>query len=250
MNDKRAYYYPVLAYVLLFFAMWVLSWLIGVLELLATAEWGLNPLVSAEGVRWAIRNSLQALNDVPWGTVVIVIAVVGFLRGSGLKKAIYRLFGPERMTENQKRASMYALFALLCSILIISMTIVSPWNLLLGVSGGLTASPLLQGWLILLFFCVAFISMTYGFIYGNYRSAMDVVCSLGDTFVLSVPALIAIVPAAGIISGLEYTGVFMLFDMQSEDVAVFADVIFAIPFLYIILLRRMERNENIENSLF
>ena len=68
-----------------------------------------------------------------------------------------------------------------------------------------------------------------------------------------MPGIIAVVPAAGIIACLEYTGIFAAFDMLPEDIAVFADIVYAIPFLYIILLRRIEKKDetgidDIENS--
>lgn len=243
MSDKRAYFYPVIAYTVVLLIVWLLSWVAGVVDVFVENDWRIYPLVSSEGVRWAVRNSLVSLNEVPWGTIIIVISIVGLLRGSGLKKALSRMLGPKQVTDNQKRAFMYAMIALLCTLLLLVVSIMSPWNLLLGVSGGVSGSPLVHGWLILFFFSVLFVSMAYGFIYGNYRSVMDVVYSLNGTFVYSIPGLMAIVPAAGIIPCIEYSGIFACFDMQAEEIAVFADIVYAIPFLYIILLHQIEKKE-------
>ena len=76
----------------------------------------------------------------------------------------------------------------------------------------------------------------------NYRSLLDLVCSVGDTFVISVPALLALIPAAGIVPGIEYMELFGYFGVSGEDVDVFADILYSIPFLYIILLRMLERD--------
>ena len=111
MNDRRAYYYPVVAYTVLLVLVWVMSWLVGLLELFVATGWGCRALVSPEGVRWAVRNFLPSLNDVPWGTIMIVVVIVGLLRGSGLKKALSRLVGTEHVSANQKRALLYAFFA-------------------------------------------------------------------------------------------------------------------------------------------
>lgn len=253
MNDKRAYYYPALAYAAMLLLLWVLSWFVGIFELLYSPGFDLEPLVSSRGVRWAVRNSLQSLNDVPWGTIILVTGIVGFLRGSGFKKVLSALVHSRGITKNQRRASVYAMIALACLLFLLLMAVMSPWNLLLGVGGGFAGSPLMQGWLLILFLCIFFVAVTYGVVYGNFRSAMDVICSLGDTFVLAVPGIIAVVPAAGIIACLEYTGIFAAFDMLPEDIAVFADIVYAIPFLYIILLRRIEKKDetgidDIENS--
>ena len=244
MNDRRAFYYPAIAYTLLLVVIWLLSWLVGMLEAFSGADFGLEPLVSAEGVRWAVRSSLPSLNQAPWGTIVLVIVMFGLVRGSGLKRAVGRLFGVGQLSRNQKRALLFALLALLCSACVLFISVMSPWNLLLGINGGLGGSPLVQGWLMLFFYSLLFVAVAYGFIYGNYRSGMDVLSSLADTFSYSVPGLVAIVPAAGIIPCLEYAGVFAFFAMPDEDVAVFADIVYSIPFMYIILLHLIEKKES------
>jgi p-aminobenzoyl-glutamate transporter AbgT len=243
MNDKRAYYYPAIAYTFLLIAVWLLSWLSGMVEAFVGAKSGIESLVSAEGVRWAVRSSMKSLNEVPWGTIILVIIILGLLRGSGLKKALDGLHNPTKLTLNQKRALLFALLALLCSAAILFVSVMSPWNLLLGVTGRLSSSPFMHGWLLLFFFNTLFISMAYGFIYGNYRSGIDVLTSLTDTFAYSVPGLVALVPASGIIPCMEYTGVLAFFEMQSEEVAVFSDIVYAVPFLYIVLLHLIEKKE-------
>ena len=112
MNDKRAYYYPALAYAAMLLLLWVLSWFVGIFELLYSTGFDLEPLVSSRGVRWAVRNSLQSLNDVPWGTIILVTGIVGFLRGSGLKRVLSALMHSRSITKSQRRASVYALIAL------------------------------------------------------------------------------------------------------------------------------------------
>jgi hypothetical protein len=42
---------------------------------------------------------------------------------------------------------------------------------------------------------------------------------------------------------MEYTGVLAFFEMQSEEVAVFSDIVYAVPFLYIVLLHLIEKKE-------
>ena len=241
MNEKRSYYYPAMAYTLLLVIIWLFSWITGMLVMVTGAECAIAPLVTAEGVRWAVRSALPALNELPWGTVMTVIVMIGLVRGSGLKKALMHLFGPKPVTQNQKRSLLSAFTALILFGGLLFVATMSPWNLLLGVTGGIDGSPLVHGWVVILFFCVLTVSVAYGFIYGNYRSAMDVPFSLGETFILSVPGLIALVPAAGIVPCLDYVGVFAFFDMPAEEVAVFSDIVYAIPFLYMILLHLMEK---------
>lgn len=241
MNDRRTCFYPAMAYASLLVMVWGLSWLNSMFSMFSGIGDGAASLVSAEGVRWAVRNSTLALNSLPWGTIVLVIAIVGLLRGSGLKKAATHLFGSGLLTANERRALFFAFIAFLSCIAILFAVTVAPWQLLMGVTGDLAGSPVMQGWLSLFSFIVFIVSLVYGFIYGNYRSLLDLVYSVGDTFVDAVPALIALIPAAGIIPCIEYMGLFDFFGTEEEEILLLSDILYSIPFLYIIMLHLLEK---------
>ena len=242
MSDRRTYYYPAIFYAVILVMVWGMSWLNSIIAMFVGGGEKFMSLVSAEGLRWAVRNSSIVLNELPWGTVMLVIAIVGLLRGSGLKRALGHLFFSGALSPNERRAIFFVAIALLLCVLLLFAVTIAPWQLLMAVTGELGGSPLIQGWLPLLSFIVFVVSLVYGFIYGNYRSLLDLVCSVGDTFVISVPALLALIPAAGIVPGIEYMELFGYFGVSGEDVDVFADILYSIPFLYIILLRMLERD--------
>ena len=90
----------------------------------------------------------------------------------------------------------------------------------------------------LLFALALLVSLIYGFIYGNYRSMMDVVVSAGNTFNLFVPAVMALVPASGIVPCLRYAGVDAICGLPMNAIAV---VLYLLPFLYIVILETKKR---------
>ena len=77
-----------------------------------------------------------------------------------------------------------------------------------------------------------------GFIYGNYSSMMDVVVSTGRTFVLFVPAMMALVPASGIVPCMQYIGLKSIFSVSLEVVTA---ILYMLPFVYIMLLEMNEQ---------
>jgi hypothetical protein len=85
------------------------------------------------------------------------------------------------------------------------------------------------------------VSLTYGFIYGNYRTAVDVIVSAGDIFSLFIPAFMAMLPASGIVPGLQYTGLDASFGLDVAGLSVFETVVYTLPFVYVCLLVALKR---------
>lgn len=234
MNNRRAYYYPLLAYLLALLLVWVGAFFADVAELLADeAVHSSASLISAKGLRWALRTALPSVDAVPWGTMMVLVAVYGLLRGSGLAKALLRLVLLRRLTTSEWRALLFSLAVALCYALLLYVSTLSPWNVLSAITCEPSLSLLLQGWALLLLIGALLVSLIYGFIYGCYRSLMDVMVSTGNTFMLFVPAIMALLPASGIVPCLQYAGLQQLFDMQW---IVIETVLYVLPFLYVLLL--------------
>ena len=233
MSNRRAYYYPLPLYLLLLLMVWIGAFCVDVVRLLSDGMFYSSSLISAEGVRWALRTALPSIDALPWGAVMMLVATYGLLRGSGLTKALGRLFSMRRLTVSEWRALLFSLVAAICYILLLYMSTISPWNILSGVTEELMLSPLVQGWVLLLFVGVLFVSLIYGFIYGSYRSTLDVIVSAGNAFILFAPAMMALLPAAGIVPCLQYAGVQSICGLSWNVVTA---VLYLLPFIYIMVL--------------
>ena len=240
MSRKRAYYYPLAIYLLLLLMVWVGSFFADVVKMLSDGSYHPSSLISAEGLRWAVRTALPTLNAVPWGTVMLFVAAIGLLRGSGLTKVMKRILSLRRLTVTEWRALSFTLVAVACYGVLLYMSAASSWGLFRGVTDEPALSPIVQGWGILLFFGVLFASLVYGSIYGNYRSVMDVSVATADSFVLFVPALLALVPASGIVPCLAYTGVQEVSWLSWSSVKL---LLYLLPFVYVAVLQLMEKDE-------
>ena len=234
MNNRRVYYYPLFIYLLLLLFVWVGAFFADVVQLLGDdTVHASTSLISAKGVPWALRTALPSIDAVPWGVVMVLVASYGLLRSSGLAKALLHMVSMRRLTALEWRALLFALAIAVCDVVVLYLSTVAPWGLLSPITGEPSLSPLVQGWALLLLAGVFSVSLIYGFIYGNYRSLMDVMASTGNAFVLFVPAMMALIPASGIVPCLQFTGLQPFFDMQWS---VMEAVLYALPFLYVLLM--------------
>ncbi len=233
MNSRRLYY-PAVVYAASLLLLWLLSWGLGIAGLFVGNAALSRSLVSAEGLRWAVRSASASVDAAPWGTMILIVLSVGLLSGSGMLKSLSGVLHRRAVSLNEKRARLFALLAALLYFLLLFVATVSPWNMLLGVTGDFYTSPMLQGWMFLLFLLVLFVASVYGYIYGNYRSLPDIARSMGAACSFYAPAFLAVVPATGIAPCIGYMGLLP----QGDDVAVLADVLYLLPFVYVTLLRR------------
>jgi p-aminobenzoyl-glutamate transporter AbgT len=238
MNKKRAYYYPVSIYLLVLLMVWIGSFFVDVAQMLSGGSHVNSSLLSAGGIRWAVRNALPAINALPWGIFMLSVVMLGLLRGSGLASALCRLVRFRRLSGSEVRAFAFSLALIVCYILLLYMSTSSPWNLLSGVSEDSSLSPIAQGKVILLFFGVLLMSLIYGYIYGNYRSVMDVFTSTADVFKFYVPAFMALIPASGIVPCLQYAGVDSIIGLPWDVINV---TLYLLPFIYQTILGHIRK---------
>lgn len=238
MNKKRAYYYPVSIYLLVLLMVWIGSFFVDVAQMLSGGSHVNSSLLSAGGIRWAVRNALPAINALPWGIFMLSVVMLGLLRGSGLASALCRLVRFRRLSGSEVRAFAFSLVLIVCYILLLYMSTSSPWNLLSGVSEDSSLSPIAQGKVILLFFGVLLMSLIYGYIYGNYRSVMDVFTSTADVFKFYVPAFMALIPASGIVPCLQYAGVDSIIGLPWDVINV---TLYLLPFIYQMILGHIRK---------
>lgn len=239
MNDRKRYY-PVIVYTVLLLMVWVVSLGNDLFRLFHDDMVGGNSLVSAGGVRWAVRSALPSIAAAPWGVAVVTLAIVGLLRSSGITAMLSHLLGRSGLTKSELRALLFSLLALLPYSIMLYMATVSPWGLLQSVTGDISISPIGQGWLFLLFVGVLTVSLVYGFIYGCYRSLLDVVVLTGDTFALAIPAFLSIIPASGIVPCLQYIGAFDYLGFAPWGQAMLELVLYALPFVYLLARPRIK----------
>ena len=235
MNDRRSAYYPALAYSLLLLLVWGGSWLIAVVQLFMGDLFDVNSLVSGEGVRWALFSVGSSVEAAPWGTAFFLLLIAGLLEGSGLLRLLGNIL-KRRVSGNELRSLLFALSALLLYVVVLFLFTVSPWDALRGVTGDFSNSPLSHGRLLLLFVGVLMTALVYGFMYGNYRTLVDVIGSAAGLVRQFVPALLAMLPASGLMPCLHYSGLDVMLGIGNENAMAVETVIYCLPFVYMAVM--------------
>ena len=228
MNNIR--YYPVILYSIILVGVWLLSWLVGIYEIAVNDVGAVDSLISAEGIRWALRTVLQSVTSAPWAVAMLVVLSFSLIYGSGLLLSFKDLFCLHKLSANKKRALIMGTITLAICLVVLGLGISSPMRLLLGVTADLQSSPLVKGWCLLLLLISTLVSVVYGTVYGAYRSYYDVMQSICNGVTIFIPAFIAFVPASGILPCLEYAGF-----LDSTDSLFFYELfIYSLPFVCVI----------------
>ncbi len=244
MSNRRLLYYPAVAYTALLAGVWFLSWVMAVANLLREGGAEVVPLVSAEGLRWAVRSAMVSIERVPWGSIMLFVMSMGLIAGSGMVRSARAVMRGASLTFIERRAWLSAGIALLFYLLLLFACTLYPWNIFMGVTGSLIASPIMQGGAIITFVGLLFVTAVYGFVYGNYRSMVDVARSVGEAFSLFAPAVVALLPASGIVPCAEYAGILSLLGITAHNASVATDIIYLLPFLYILYYCYRSRGED------
>ncbi len=236
MNNRRIAYYPFLSYAFILVLIWLVSWIASVSQLLMGTNATVTSLVSGEGVRWALLSISTSLAAAPWGMALFLLFMAGLLSGSGILQPFMGLFSHGKVNSNGLRSFFFSAAVLLLYLAILFMFTISPWRSLLGVTGELHSSPLAHGWMLALFIGVLLVSLVYGFMYGNYRTFTDVATSAGGFVAGYVPALMAMIPAAGIVPCLQFSGLDAVVGINEGNVWLVGIVLNALPFAFVALL--------------
>lgn len=243
MSNRRSEYYPVISYTFALVIIWLASWLASVVQMFMFADSTVHSIVSAEGVRWALLSMHGSLNGVPWGSALLLLFAAGLLTGSGIIHSLSRLMTGKKISGNEVRSLLFSALVLFLYIAIVFMFTVTPWRAMLGVTGEVALSPLAQGWMLVLFVGVLVVSLVFGFMYGNYRTLADVVGSAGVYMTIFLPALMAMLPAAGIVPCLEYSGFAAMIGLDEECADIAVELLCVFPFLYVAILWAMQKRE-------
>ncbi|MBQ8500803.1 MAG: AbgT family transporter [Bacteroides sp.] len=168
-------------------------------------------LLSAEGIRWMLRNVVTNFATFPpLGRGVVALWGVGIMLHSGLWKTLLRQLGISRRGESpvsrkEKRALLAALTSGAGCLLLILWSTFSRHAILLSAMGSLRHSPFADGSVFLAAFCIGLMGTVYGVACGRYRTDSDVINGLMYPLPLFGIYLLVCFFASQFFAGLEYS---------------------------------------------
>lgn len=229
MNNIR--YYPIAFYTAILVAVWLLSWLFGIYEIVADDVNGVCSLISAEGLRWALRTAQASIAAAPWTVAMLAVVSWSFIAGSGFFDSWTELLRLHCLSANRRRAFIMAVITLLVFVFVLVFAVFSPMRILQGVTSDILSSPLVKGWALLMLVIAMLVSVVYATVSGVYRSFNDMMQSVCKGVSAFVPAFIAFVPASGILPCLQYVG----FITDSSSLLFYELVLYLLPFICVVV---------------
>jgi p-aminobenzoyl-glutamate transporter AbgT len=195
----------------------VLSWVGNVYE------WGVNNLLCADGIRWAVANIIYNFTDSPIGEIILLLLGLSVLTESG-----FLTFWKSAKSIKQKRAMQITIVAIVVYCLTIFCLLFTSHAVLLSAFGTLRESAFQQGAYGLLLLRAIIAGNLYGYFLGTFSSVKDSVLAHTSLILRISPYFVTAFVASEFVGSMYY--VFEIGDGMSN----FIDfIVFYVPlFLY------------------
>lgn len=211
MTNKR-FLHPATLFFLLTLLVAFLSWVGSVYG------WpGVQSLLSAEGLRWQLRNAISGFLCAPLlGHLLILAFGAGLWMHSGLGPLWVRIFRKRACTRKERRALYWSSASILVCSLVIMVLAWGPWGIVRSITGSLKDSPLADGFTYLLSSTVGIAAVVYGYAVDYYRTDRDLVRGLSYCFVCFSSYFITLFFIVCFFTSLHYSGLDVFFGFPSE----------------------------------
>jgi p-aminobenzoyl-glutamate transporter AbgT len=195
----------------------VLSWVGNVYE------WGVNNLLCADGIRWAVANIIYNFTDSPIGEIILLLLGLSVLTESG-----FLTFWKSAKSIKQKRAMQITIVAIVVYFLTIFCLLFTSHAVLLSAFGTLRESAFQQGAYGLLLLGIIIAGNLYGYFSGTFSSVKDSISAHTSLILRISPYFVTAFVASEFVGSMNY--VFEIGDGMSN----FIDfIVFYVPlFLY------------------
>lgn len=233
MNRRKlGMLHPVMVYLFLTVALILVSLVGSFLELRVVntnSELVLRSLLTANGLRYVMRESVVLLSNAPITKICLLLFTVGIANGSAMFKAISNLAHHRDISYKQKTSLLLSVvvFVLLCLLLLYG--IVGPGHLLLSISGTLLGSPLLDGFFAILLILVALPSLLYGFATDTFRTVDDCIDASVSVIRIIPSYLLAIYMASFLIAVITYSRIDVLLGIGTVTLNIFSQLLYWLP---------------------
>lgn len=208
---NRRFVHPATLFFLLTLVVALLSWVGSIYG------WeGVQSLISADGVRWLLRNAMPGFLHAPLlGPLLVLAFGAGLWMHSGLGRLFMRLcVRKERLLRKEKRALCWSLASGVACLVVGMVLAWGPWSIVRSITGGLEYSPLADGAVFLLSVGMGIMAMVYGYATDYYHTDRDLVRGLSYGFVRFSAYFISLFFVVQLFSSLHYSGLDACFGLS------------------------------------
>lgn len=244
MNKRTiGWLHPAIIYIIILLLTILVSWIGSILEIgsmSGNSELAIHSVLGVSGIRWAVRSAASSMSEAPIGQALMIFVAIGAGRGSGLFRAVSNLTG---LSPKERLAFIISMSVLTVYTLLIVMGIFSGSHLLLGITGTLAGSPLVDGFVFLAMLGVCLPALVYGLSTDTFNTSMDCVESFCRIMPAAAQFLVTMLIASQLIATLQYTGLAGVIGLDYSGMKVLTFVLYWMPLPIIVLLEQKSGQE-------
>ena len=208
------------------------SWIASIYGLMLPNGAVMPSLLSADSMRWFVRHSMEIIEAAPLAQVLLILLMVGTIRGCGLIRYVAHLMREHKalpLVHRQKHATRIALLVFGVSVALVLSGILTPDGNLLSVTGHIAGGPFSRGWLFLLCLVVCVPCLVYGRLSDLWHTEYELLGFLTSEIARCSGYFVTLVVAALFMAALHYVGLFELLGWSDSVVAIFSMVLYGLP---------------------
>ena len=194
----------------------------------------IQSLLSAEGVRWLLGHVMSNYMQTPALSIVLVLMMgLGVGMQSGLSNALKRFFQPGiLLSRKERRALMLTFGALAAYVLLIAVSILLPWSIAQGVTGGWQYSPLFKGSIYVLSLGIGLSGLVYGYASDTFLRFGDVFDAMSLLIARNASFFVMLFFLAQFFASLNYTRIGECLGISPEILSLLSQLCSYIPLIF------------------
>lgn len=225
--------HPVFILLVLLLAVVLFSW-IGSMAMMRDSAAGdpvLRSLLDSEGIRAMVRGAGSAIAAAPVGSALLLLMAVGVFRSSGIVA-----FFSSGASLKERRAMLLAAITLALILALYIFGLLGGKRVLLGFTGSLRRSPMLDGGFFLLFILVSVPSIVYGLTADRFRTAGNILEGMVSRIPAYASYFVALLVSSQLMAAVSWSGLDTLLGIGPNGFKWLSAAAYWLPMLHIALV--------------
>lgn len=233
MNRKSlGIWHPAMLYLFLSIAVILIAWVGSFWELRninVNSELILRSLLTIDGVRYLLHNSVSLLDDAPIANILMLLFTIGVANRSLLFKTLSLFLHHKSLSYKQYASLLLSFIVFMLMFLLLIYGVFGPEHLLLSISGTLKNSPLVDGFFAILMILGLLPCLIYGMATDSFNVVDDGIEALVSVIRLVPSYLLTLFMASFLMSVITYSRIDILLGVGTVGITLFSQILYWLP---------------------
>lgn len=219
-------------YLFLSIAVILIAWVGSFWELRninVNSELILRSLLTIDGVRYLLHNSVSMLDDAPIANILMLLFTIGVANRSLLFKTLSLFLHHKSLSYKQYASLLLSFIVFMLMFVLLIYGVFGPEHLLLSISGTLKNSPLIDGFFAILMILVLLPCLIYGMATDSFNVVDDGIDALVSVIRLVPSYLLTLFMASFLMSVITYSRIDVLIGAGTVGITLFSQILYWLP---------------------